>query len=135
MNRDRGIITVWVLGMTLVVMFLGWLGIGMWSAFAERQQLSAAADLAARAGATALDTVAYRQGAGRQLDPDVAEQRAWESLAAQDLGPLTVATVHATTTQVVVELERDLDSGVYNLFSDGDEPLRAHVRAIARPRE
>ena len=137
MNRtDRGTVTLWTLGMVLVVMFIGWLSIGAWSAFAERRELASAADNAARAGATALDVDAFRfDGGVRQLDPMLAEDRAWASLAEQNLGTISNAVVSATTEQVTVVLESEIDTGLLSLFGGNDEPLRVEVIAIARPRK
>ena len=66
-------ITLWMLGVTLIVMFVGWFSVTMWTGSSQRRQLAAAADQAAQAGATALDADAFRQqrrpparpGAGR----------------------------------------------------------------------
>jgi len=134
-ERDHGTITLWTLGMVLVVLFIGWLGIGLWTAYAERRELAAAADQAAQAGATALDTATFRTTGARVLQPDLAENRAWNSLAEQDLGAITAAVVNATTDQITIVLESDVDNGLLSLFGGDDEPLHVRVTAIARPRE
>ena len=66
-------ITLWLLGVTLIVMFVGWFSVTMWTGSSQRRQLAAAADQAAQAGATALDVDGVpqqrrppaRPGAGR----------------------------------------------------------------------
>jgi Flp pilus assembly protein TadG len=121
--------------MVLVVLFIGWLSIGLWTAYAERRQLAAAADQAAQAGATALDTTTFRTSGVRTLQPDLAETRAWTSLEEQDLGEITAAVVNATTDQITVVLESDVDNGLLSLFGGDNEPLHVRVLAIARPRE
>ena len=132
---DRGQITMWVLGMVLVVSFVGWMGIGAWSAFGERRELSAAADQAAQAGATALDLTAARSSSVRQLNPVEAEARAWDSLARQDLGDLADVSVSATTQRIVVTIGSEIDTGLLGVFADDDEPFRISVTAIGTPRE
>ena len=60
-------ITLWVLGLTIAVMFLGGLGLDFWRAIAVRREVSAMADAAATAGANGLDENALR-GGELQLD-------------------------------------------------------------------
>ena len=133
-DDDRGMITVWVLGMVLVVALVGWIAIGAWSTFAERRTLTAAADQAAQAGATALDLAAARRDNTRRLDPDEAEARAWDALARQGLDELTDATVTATADRVVVTLDAELDTGLLGVFAADDRPFRISATAIGTPR-
>ena len=60
-------ITLWVLGLTVAVMFLGGLGLDLWRAIAVRREVSVMADAAATAGANGLDDPRLR-GGGLQLD-------------------------------------------------------------------
>ena len=133
-HPDRGSVTVWTLGMVLVVMFVGAISLGLWSGFAERRELAGAADQAAQAGANALDEGHFRTTGERRLDPDVAETLAAESLAAQQLSGLSAIDIDADAQQVVVELTADVDTGLLRIFGDGD-PLVVHVRAVGQPRE
>ena len=55
-------ITLWVLGLTISVMFLGGLGVDLWRAIAVRREVSTMADAAATAGANGLDESALRGG-------------------------------------------------------------------------
>ena len=70
---DRGSVTVWTLGMVLVVMFLGAISFDLWSGFATRREYAGAADQAAQAGANALDEALFRSTGERKLDPQRAE--------------------------------------------------------------
>ena len=133
-HRDRGMITIWALGMVLVVSLIGWMGIGAWSAFGERRELSAAADQAAQAGATALDLATVRTDNVRQLNPDEAEARAWDSLANQNLGDTTDATVTATPERIIITLESEISTGLLGVFADDNQPFRISVTAIGTPR-
>jgi hypothetical protein len=135
MQRDRGTITTWTLGMTLVVALLGWLSIGLWSVFAERRDLAASADQAAQAGATALDVDQFRASGITVLDPALAEQRALDSLTQQDLGPITNINIDATAEQIIVTLETDVELGLLMLLTDDDAPLHIRVTAIAGARD
>ena len=75
---EHGMITLWILGLTVSVMFLGGLSVDLWRAIAVRREVSAMADAAATAGANGLDENALRGGALR-LD----EGRARELVAAE----------------------------------------------------
>ena len=66
-------ITLWVLGLTIAVMFLGGLGLDLWRAIAVRREVSVMADAAATAGANGLDESALRGG---ELELDDARVRA-----------------------------------------------------------
>jgi hypothetical protein len=135
MKRDQGTVTIWTIGMMLVIALLGWLAIGLWTSFAERRDLAAAADQAAQSGATALDVNEFRTTGATVLDPALAEQRALDSLAGQDLGTITDIDIDATTQQIVVTLETDIELGLLALLTDDDQPLHIRVTAIAGARE
>lgn len=132
--RDRGSVTVWTLGMVLVVMFLGAISFDLWSGFSTRRNLAAAADQAAQAGANGLDETLFRSTGERRLDPNRAEALADQSLAAQGLDGLTSVVVDADTDRILVELTADVDVGLLRIFGGGD-PLVVHVRAVGQPRE
>jgi Putative Flp pilus-assembly TadE/G-like len=135
MHQDHGTVTIWTMGMILIVALLGWLSLGLWSVFAERRDLAAAADQAAQSGATALDVDQFRTTGIAVLDPALAEQRALDYLAQQDLGPITNIDVNATTEQIVVAVETDVELGLLTLLTENDEPLHIQVTAIAGARE
>lgn len=134
MHDDHGTITIWTLGMTLFVALLGWLSLSVWSVFAERRELAGAADQAAQAGATALDTDTFRTTGIAQLDPALAEQRALDSLEQQDLGAVTGIEIQATAEQITVVVETDVELGLLTLLTDDDQPLHIRVTAIAGAR-
>ena len=133
-HDDRGAITLWVLGVTLIVMFVGWFSVTLWTGSDQRRQLAAAADQAAQAGATALDTNAFRATGTRQLDPTLARHRALASLAEQDIDQqLTGYRVDATTSQVTVTLDGQVDIGLLRIFDSGEGSIAVHVTATGYP--
>jgi Flp pilus assembly protein TadG len=67
--------TLWAMGMSLLLFAVGFLALDLWSGFAARQQAAAIADSAAIAGATALDESAWRSGV-LALEPSAAHARA-----------------------------------------------------------
>ena len=138
MNRrlagDRGSVTVWTLGMVLVVLFLGAISFDLWSGFSTRRQYAGAADQAAQAGANALDETLFRSTGERRLDPQRAKSLALDNLAAQELRDVTDVAIDASAEQVTVELTATVDVGLLRIFGGGD-PLVVHVRAVGQPRE
>ena len=108
-SGDRGSVTVWTLGMVLVVLFLGALSFDLWSGFGTRRDYAGAADQAAQAGANALDTSLFRSTGERKLDPERAEQLAAENLATHGLANVTGVVIEATTDEVVVVLEGEME--------------------------
>ena len=132
-SDERGTITLWLLGLCMMLLLLGGISLDLWRAFSERRSLTAAADAAAVAGATALDTAAYRADGTVQLIPAEAERRALASLRDQlDKRALRDAKVAADPTTVTVELHGEVSFTLLQLADPGgDLPIR--VTATARP--
>lgn len=132
-RRESGTITIWILGLCLMLFLLGGISLDLWRAFSERRALAAAADAAAIAGASALDEAAYRQSGTVRLVPADAERRAAGSLAGQmDRRALRDSRVRATEELVVVEVTGNVDFSLLQLLSPGDS-FDITVRAVARP--
>jgi len=132
-RRESGTITIWILGLCLMLFLLGGISLDLWRAFSERRALASAADAAAVAGASALDEVAYRQSGTVRLIPGDAERRAASSLATQtDRRALRDSRVRATAELVVVEVTGNVDFSLLQLLSPGDS-FDITVRAVARP--
>jgi hypothetical protein len=74
--NERGSITIWLLGLTVALLFLGGMSVDLWRVFAHRRELVGLADAAAIVGAGAIDEPAFRAGRGVRLDPARARQRA-----------------------------------------------------------
>ena len=130
---ERGTITLWLLGLCMMLLLLGGISLDLWRAFSERRSLAAAADAAAIAGATALDTDAYRASGTVQLIPAAAEARALASLRDQlDTRSLRDVKIHADTTAVTVEVHGEVGFTLLQLADPGGD-LPITVRAIARP--
>lgn len=132
-RSERGTITLWVLGLCLMLFLLGGISLDLWRAFSERRSLAAVADAAAVAGASALDTAAYRAANAVQLVPAEAERRARESLADQlDRRALRDAQVRASTTEVSVVVSGSVDFSLLRILSP-ESRFELTVRATARP--
>jgi Flp pilus assembly protein TadG len=130
---EAGTLTIWMLGLCLMLLLLGGISLDLWRAFSERRALAAAADSAAIAGASALDEPAYRAAGSVQLVPADAERRAVDSLAGQvDRRGLRGSRVRADERVVVVEVVGSVDFSLLQLLTPGDA-FEITVRAVARP--
>src|SRR5262245_66427365 len=100
-DDERGTVTLWLLGVCLLLFALGGISLDLWRGFSTRRSLANTADAAALAGASAVDEDAYRQRGVVELDPARAEARAREHVARQlDRAALRDVVVHADRTTV-----------------------------------
>ena len=132
-HRESGTITLWMLGLCLMLFLLGGISLDLWRAFSERRSLAASADAAAVAGASALDEAAYRSTGAVRLVPADAQRRARASLADQlDRRALRNARVDATEDTVIVTVGGSVDFSLLQIVAPGDE-FAVTVHATARP--
>jgi hypothetical protein len=134
-GRDQhGMITLWVLGLTIAVMFLGGLGLDLWRAIAVRREVSMMADAAASAGANGLDENALR---GDQLQLDDARVRqlvAAELSEYPNAGRLDGEDVTVVGASVNVSLREQVHFSLLGIFMGGGQFI-VHASATAAPRE
>jgi hypothetical protein len=136
-NGDqRGSVTVWGIGITLVLAAFVGLVIDTWRVFAERQDLSGMADSAAIAGATAIDIPHLNETGEVILDPTLAETRATEYLLNQDdwSAEIAASIVGAPDgATITVVLEKDVDFTLLGPLLPGEAPLHIIVTSLASP--
>jgi Flp pilus assembly protein TadG len=100
--------TIWAMGMSLLLFGVGFLALDLWSAFSARQEAAAIADSAAIAGATALDETAWRAGV-LVLDPATAQARAVGAALAHPAWDASMGVSAASTTEgVTVSVSRTI---------------------------
>ena len=136
--RERGSITVWLLGLAVLLLFVGGLSLDLWRAVGARQALADAADAAAIAGSTGVDTTRFRDSGQIVLDPAVAGQRVRDSLAHQRGLPLVAppaVQVDADPPQVAVVLTGQVRLTLLHVLLPNQPPLTIRVRAVSAPRE
>lgn len=134
-NDERGTVTLWVLGLSLMMLFVGGIALDLWRAFSERRALAGVVDAAAVAGASGIDTHAFRATGEVRLDPPMSEALAWETLEdQQDTRALEGVAVEATTQDVTVTATGTVDFTLLRIFLSDEEPFRVTVRATAEPR-
>jgi hypothetical protein len=135
---ERGSITVWLLGLAVLLLFVGGLSLDLWRAFGARQLLANAADAAAIAGSTGIDTARFRDTGQIVLDPGLAGERVRDSLAHQGGVPLTAppaVEVDADPPQVAVVLTGRVRLTLLHVLLPYQPPLTIRVRAVSVPRE
>jgi hypothetical protein len=131
---EHGMITLWVLGLAVAVLFLGGIGLDFWRAIAVRRQVSVMADAAATAGANGLDESVLR-GGGLQLDEVRVRQLVASELAEYpEARKLRDENVSIVGGQVVVTLSEDVHFSLLGIFmGSGHFTVQAH--AVAEPQE
>jgi len=135
-DGQRGSVTIWGLGLTIVLAGFAGLVIDTWRVFAERQDLSGMADSAAIAGATAVD-IPYLDETGEvALDGVLASDRAFEYLFDQDgWSDEIIARVIPSPdgASITVILEKDVEFTLLGPFLPGEDPLHVTVTSLASP--
>ena len=132
-RAERGQVTVMALGLALVAFAVAGLATDGTRAFLLRRTLQNAADSAALAGASELDTDLYYSSGGREtvLDPARARVVALEWLGRRDL--TARPAIAATPTEVSVSLRDELRTAFLGLV--GIDRIPVAVIATARPFE
>ena len=131
--NDRGAAMLWVLGLSVIVLFLGGISLDLWRAFEVRQDLAAMADSAAAAGASQIDVDVFRGSGEVVLDMAAAEAAARASLAAQQdasrviRDPAISFDDTSMPTQISVTLEGELRFTLLKILPLDDDsiPVRA----------
>jgi Flp pilus assembly protein TadG len=133
---DEGTIILWLLGLCVVLLFVGGLSLDLWRVLSERRALAGVADAASIAGSSGIDEVRFRSTGEVRLDPALAEGRARASLTeAPDTGPLTAAAVTATEDGVVVVLSGTVPLTLMRVLLPPEAAsIDLRVRAVAGPR-
>lgn len=82
-NDQRGTLTLWILGLSMLIMMMGGISLDLWRAFTARRAMASLADAAAVAGASGINEDEFRAGRGVKLDPARVEELARDNIAAQ----------------------------------------------------
>lgn len=135
MRSDRGSVTIWVLGLSVLLLLFGGLALDFWRALAVQRELAAVADSAVVAAASGIDEVAYRESGIVVLDPVRAADFANQSIASQAVELVETSTAVATDgLSVEVSVAAELELGLLGVFVDQTEPLLIRATAFAEPR-
>jgi Flp pilus assembly protein TadG len=130
---ERGTVVLWVLGLCVVLFFLGGIALDLWRGIATRRELSAMADSVATASANGVDESALRAGGTVALDPDRVRAIANETLARDTRArKLDAIEVDVGADQVVVSLRDTVHFSLLGIFVHGD-PFTVTATATASP--
>lgn len=129
---DRGSVTIWVLGLSMLLLVFGGLALDYWRALALQRELASVADSAAIAAASGIDEAFYRETGEVVLEParsrGLAEAAVdWQGV---DFVGLDVIVVPETVT---VTLIGEVELGLLGVFVDQSEPLTVRASASASP--
>ena len=131
-RSDRGSVTIWVLGLSVLILLFGGLALDYWRALALQRELSAVADSAAIAAASGLDEETYRITGELVLDPARARQLANAAVRWQGV-PVIGSEIDVDPASVAVTLTASVDLGLLGVFVDESEPLTVRASATAGP--
>lgn len=129
-HSQGGFVTVWVLGLTMMMLAIAGVTIDFWRAVATQRSVSSAVDSAAIAGSSGIDEAAYRSSGGTvvQLDPDRARTLARNSLASQpEAARLVDLVIDVTPTRVTVTAGREVEFTLVRVLSLGQSPAVLHA--------
>lgn len=131
---ERGSVTIWMLGITVLVLVFGGLAIDFWRALALQRELAAVADSAAIAGASGIDEVLYRATGEVAIDSSRARDLALTSVSFQPTDPDRVlVSVDPTGTIVTVQVSDGLRLGLLGVLIGDAEPIQVRATASATP--
>ncbi|HEX6222573.1 MAG TPA: pilus assembly protein TadG-related protein [Acidimicrobiia bacterium] len=132
MTSDRGSVTIWVLGLSMLLLVFGGLALDYWRALALQRELASVADSAAIAAASGIDEETYRATGDVVLDPTRARTLADAAVSWQGIDVLAT-DVLVSPTSVSVTLTAAVELGLLGVFVDQDEPLTVRGSATAVP--
>ena len=134
-RSERGSVTIWMLGLSVLLLLFGGLALDFWRGLALQRELAAVADSAAIAAASGIDEEYYRTTGEVILDATRSRALALTSVAGQDVDLSSVSsTTSADLDSVTVIVIARLELGLLGVFIDESEPLTVRASATASPR-
>ena len=131
-DSDRGSVTIWMLGLSILLLVFGGLAIDYWRALALQRELAAVADSAAIAAASGIDEEVYRATGEVVLEEIRARGLAESAVEWQGVELLDLA-VDVESTSVSVTLTGEVELGLLGVFIDQSEPMAVRGSATAVP--
>lgn len=102
-DEEAGAVTLWMLGLVLLVLTAGALSVDLWQAVAVRSELAGRAEAAVAAGASGVALEVFRGTGDVVLDPELAAAR-----AAVPLGPVAPGPNGDRPWGSIVVADRDI---------------------------
>ncbi len=134
LRSERGSVTLWMLGLSLLLLLFGGLALDFWRALALQRELAAIADSASVAAGSGIDEEHYRATGEVLIDADRASDIGTSYVASQDatLDQLIITTAPDGLTVSVLVVDR-LELGLMGVFVDQTAPLTVTAEATAAP--
>ncbi|MGH8912308.1 MAG: pilus assembly protein TadG-related protein [Acidimicrobiia bacterium] len=128
--RERGSITLWMVGMVMVVFVVGGIAIDLWRGLAAHRQVAAVVDSAAVAAGSGIDEIAWRDQGLLRLDAGHVDERVAVSVSAQDPESIVVAVVTAADgSSATVTGSTTVDLTLLAIVADGAFEVSATATA------
>jgi Flp pilus assembly protein TadG len=131
-TSDRGSVTIWVLGLSMLLLLFGGLALDYWRGLAMQRELAAVADSAALAAAAGIDEQVYRSSGTIVLHPDRSRDLAEAAVEWQEVEVVGM-TVDVDPGSVSVTLSAEVELGLLGVFVDQSEPFTVRASATAVP--
>jgi uncharacterized membrane protein len=125
-------VTIWVLGLAMLLLLFGGLALDYWRALALQRELASVADSAAVAAASGIDEETYRLGGEVVLEPGRARSLANAAVAWQKIDVLAINVV-VNPGSVSVTLTAEVELGLRGVFVGQDAPVTVRATATAVP--
>ena len=132
MRSERGSVTIWVLGLSLLLLVFGGLALDYWRALATQRELASVADSAAIAGASGIDEEIYRNTGQVVLNEARARGLVFDAVRWQDV-EVVAAGIVVDPEVVTVTLVAQVDLGLLGVLVADDTPLLVRGTASATP--
>lgn len=129
-RAERGSASIFVLGMSLVLMVCAGLVVDGGLAINARMRIADDAEQAARVGADSIDVATLRSGGALVINPDEARSRAASYLQARGYAAGKY-TVDPQGNRVVVTIDDSSDTALLKLIGIGSFPISS--RATSTP--
>ena len=134
MRSDQGSVTLWTLGLSVLLLLFGGLSVDFWRALALQRELAAVADSTAIAAASGIDEAHYRETGEVLIDPERANGLGSAYVASQDVSLTALSVITAPDgSSVTVEVIDHLGLGLLGVFVDQEAPLVIRGEATAVP--
>lgn len=132
MRSDRGSITLWMLGLSVLILLFGGIALDYWRGLALQRELAAVADSAALAAASGIDEEVYRATGDLVLDPERCRGLAVSAVSWQDVEVVDLM-VDVADDSVAITVTSEVELGLLGVFVDQSEPLLVRASATAVP--
>lgn len=128
---ERGSITLWMVGLVMVVFAVGGLAIDLWRGLAAHREVAAVVDSAAIAAGSGIDELAWRTTGELSLDPARVDQLV-AAVGAGSGGAVTLrVSVAGDGSTASVQGATTVDLSLLEILTDG--PLEITARAAVVP--